>query len=72
MRQDNKGPEHRTGRGIREQKSEGHETEEVRVREKGSVWKDAEECEGDTDLPLLQKSRHVGIIVIADVLLLFR
>lgn len=27
--------------------------------------------EGGTDLPLLQKSRHVGIIVIADVLLLF-
>lgn len=52
------------GREIRGQKSK-----RVRVREKGSVWGDAQEYAGDTDLPLLQKSRHVGIVVIADVLL---
>lgn len=44
-------------------------SERVRVREKGSVLGDAHEYAGNTDLPLLQKSRHVGIVVIADVLL---
>lgn len=44
-------------------------SERVRVRRKGICIGDAQKSEGDTDLPLLQKSRHVGIVVIADVLL---
>lgn len=61
-----------TGRG---KKSGGRSQRVTRPREQGLGRKaldgDRPGSEGSTDLPLLQKSRHVGIIVIADVLLLF-
>lgn len=38
-----KGPGYRTGQEIRGQKSEGHKTKGVTVREKGSGWRQARE-----------------------------